>query len=300
MASFDQRRRKRMRSSRLVLALVAATTIGVGLFAYQQNVVASAATVTVSGTLHIVHGDPKPGSNQPVRKRYSLAGESGEWNLEISDAVLAAGGGAKALNRKRVDVTGEEVSTGKLLVESVSLSTDQAALAAAAEALVSGSKDYATVLCKFSDVPDEPQPLAFFTNLMGPTRPGQDHYWREVSYENINLVGSAEYDWRTLPKTRAEYFNADGDALLDLLADDCAGVHDATVDFSSFHGANFVFNDDLDCCAWGGGTNIADGGDIAATWMPPWAWTGRVFGHEIGHSIGLDHTNDQYGNEYGN
>src|SRR5687768_1556301 len=169
MASFDQRRRKRMRSSRLVLALVAATTIGVGLFAYQQNVVASAAAVTVSGTLHIMHGDPKPGSNQPVRKRYSLAGESGDWNLEISDAVLAAAGGAKALNRKRVDVTGEEVSTGKLLVDSISLSNDAAALAAAAEAaqaLVSGSKDYATVLCKFSDVPDEPQPLAFFTNLM--------------------------------------------------------------------------------------------------------------------------------------
>ena len=292
-----------MRSSRLVLALVAATTIGVGLFTYQQNVVASAATVTVSGTLHIIQGDPKPGSSQPARTRYSLAGESGEWNLEISDAVLTAAGGQRALNRKRVDVTGEEVSAGKLLVESISLSTDAAAFAAAsdgAEALVSGSKTYATVLCKFSDVPAEPQPMGFFTNLMGTTKPGQNHYWREVSYENINLDGSAEYNWRTLPKTRAEYFDAAGDALLDLLADDCAGVHDATVNFSSFHGANFVFNDDLDCCAWGGGTNLADGGDIAATWMPPWAWTGRVFGHEIGHSIGLDHSNDQYGNEYGN
>ena len=71
-----------MRSSRLVLALVAATTIGAGLFTYQQNVVASAATVTVSGTLYIIQGDPKPGSSQPARTRYSLAGESGEWNLK--------------------------------------------------------------------------------------------------------------------------------------------------------------------------------------------------------------------------
>ena len=292
-----------MRSSRLVLAVLTAATIGVGQFTYQQNVIASAATVTVSGTLHIIHGDPKPGSNQPVRTRYSLAGDSGDWQLEISDAILEAAGGGKALNRKRVEVTGEEVSAGKLIVESIGLSTDAAARGFAtegAEALVSGSKTYATVLCKFSDVADEPQPVGFFTTLMGGAKPGQNHYWREVSYENINLDGSAEYDWRTLPKTRAEYFDGDGNALLDLLAEDCAGVHDATVDFSSFHGANFVFNDDLDCCAWGGGTNIADGGDIAATWMPPWAWSGRVFGHEIGHSIGLDHSNDQYGNEYGN
>ena len=284
------------------MGLLAAVACGVGLLSYQQNIAASTVSITVSGTLHIIHGDPKPGSNQAVRTRYSLSGASGDWSLDISEAVLAAAGGASALNRKAVDVVGEEVSAGTLLVHSISLSSNAAALAAAgsADPIVSGSKNYTTVLCKFSDVAAEPQPLGFFTDLMGMTRPGQNHYWREVSYENINLDGSAEYNWQTLPKTRAEYFNADGDALLDLLAEDCAAVHDATVDFSSFHGANFVFNDDLDCCAWGGGTNIADGGDIAATWMPPWAWTGRVFGHEIGHSIGLDHSNDQYGNEYGN
>ena len=292
-----------MKSARLVVCAAIATLMAAGLLAQRTF---AAVPISITGTLRIIYGDPMPGSTQRPRTRYLLATEAATFRLDITDDQLSAAGGARKLNGKRVEVSGDEVSPRVIAVDSIALSSSAEAGAAAGasaldpSALVSGSKNYATVLCKFSDIAAEPQPVGFFTDLMGMTRPGQNHYWRELSFENINLDGSMEFDWQTLPKTRAEYFNADGDALLDLLADDCAGVHDAAVDFSSFHGANFVFNADLDCCAWGGGTNLSDGGDIAATWMPPWAWTGRVFGHEIGHSIGLPHANDQYGNEYGN
>jgi hypothetical protein len=48
--------------------------------------------------------------------------------------------------------------------------------------------------------------------LMGSSYPGMDHYWREVSYENINLAGSAVVGWYNLPQPRSYYvYDRDGD-----------------------------------------------------------------------------------------
>lgn len=285
-----------MKVSRLVFTVVVAVLVGFGVPTTHQKL--SAAPVSVSGKLGVIHGDPLPGSNQPSRKRFLLSTAGGTWTLTMSDAVFSAGGGAR-LNGKIVEVAGEEVSPGKILVQSIGLSREASAmmvnaLGEEAEGLVSGSKDYVTVLCKFNDIATEQQPVGFFTTLMGMTKPGLNHYWREVSYEIINLDGSAEVNWQTMASPRADYFDVDGNADLGKLATDCRAAHPG-VTFSDFFGVNYVFNGNLDCCAWGG-----NDGSMPATWMPPWAWDGRVFGHETGHSIGMDHGNDQYGNVYGN
>ena len=289
-----------MTASRLLLPALVTVMVAAGMPGPQRKL-AAAPPLTVTGTFSVLYGDPQPGSTLLHKTRYTLSSGVDSWRLDISAALLAASGGARALNGKTVEVSGEELSPGRIVVASVRLALAQSALASGAEALVSGSKTYATVLCKFNDIATEQQPVTFFTDLMGTTKPGLNHYWREVSYENINLDGSAEYNWQTMANPRSAYLDADGDADLGKLARECADAHPA-VDFAAWHGINFVFNGNLDCCAWGGSVDPdEDGAGVkAATWMPPWAWTGRVFGHESGHSIGLPHAADQYGNEYGN
>ncbi len=62
-----------------------------------------------------------------------------------------------------------------------------------------GPQPFATILCKFADVPDEPDPVAYFERLLGNAYPGLDHYWREVSYGAISLAGSRVTGWHALP-----------------------------------------------------------------------------------------------------
>jgi len=52
--------------------------------------------------------------------------------------------------------------------------------------------------------------------------PGLDHYWREQSYNQMNVTGSGALNlWVTLPQNRAAYIDASGNANLSLLATDC-------------------------------------------------------------------------------
>ena len=70
---------------------------------------------------------------------------------------------------------------------------------------VSGNTRWVTVACKFSDIAEEQKPVTFFNGQYG-TRPGQlGHYWKEVSYNKINLTGSSAYGWFTLPQPRSFY-----------------------------------------------------------------------------------------------
>ena len=36
-------------------------------------------------------------------------------------------------------------------------------------------------MCNFPDRPASTKPLSYFTNMYASTKPGLDHYWREVS-----------------------------------------------------------------------------------------------------------------------
>src|SRR5256885_2315986 len=69
-----------------------------------------------------------------------------------------------------------------------------------------GSKPWVTILVRFSDTPTiTPHPRAWYEALMGTNYPGMDHYFREVSYGQMNLSGSIVVGWYTLPHPKSFY-----------------------------------------------------------------------------------------------
>ncbi len=176
----------------------------------------------------------------------------------------------------------------------------------ASSAATPASKRYVSLLCKFSDVATEDQPFSYFDAMYGDA-PGQlGHYWREVSSEAINLIGSRAYGgaggssgWFTMIGPRSKYISPTREVDLGLLFDDCTSVADSFVDFSNVDGINLMFNGEIGCCAWGGGWRaILDGNnrEFPTTWEPDWAWSDvAVLAHEMGHSFGLPHSNNSDG-----
>lgn len=83
--------------------------------------------------------------------------------------------------------------------------------------------------------------------MMGSSEPGSlGHYWREVSYGNIDLTGSIVVGWYDLPRSYSYYvYDRDGDGEGDhntqRTVEDCAAA-DADVFFPDFYGINLVFN----------------------------------------------------------
>src|SRR5207245_2130638 len=89
-----------------------------------------------------------------------------------------------------------------LAVQTLQLDGPQRTSAAVAAALaVTGPQAWVTILCRFADSSTvTPRSVSWFNTLMlGTTPPGLDHYWRELSFNNVNLTGSAVYGWHTLP-----------------------------------------------------------------------------------------------------
>ena len=172
---------------------------------------------------------------------------------------------------------------------------------ASASAAVTGSKPWINVLCKFKDVSAEPEPVSYFQTLFGNSFGQMNHYWKTVSYENINTNGSAVVThWYTLPNNRSYYVS--GSANLQKLANDCTAAANADVYYPSFFGINMMFNDDLDGAAWGGGWYLSlDGVNqyFPLTWMPPWGYENQnTIAHEMGHRYGLPHSSGAYGQTY--
>ncbi|HUG17264.1 MAG TPA: hypothetical protein VMM78_19820, partial [Thermomicrobiales bacterium] len=196
---------------------------------------AGAAESERSGVLHIVHGDPPPGSSAAPITLYTLW-EAGDRHtrLTIPNYVIASAGGEQALRQRAVTVRGTARDDARLDVSSITLQQaqpDDGPFMASANALaVSGSQRWYTILCKFSDVSDEPQSQSWFNSLISGSStsyPGLDHYWREVSYNQSNIGGSTVNGWFNLPQPRSFYVTGSGSsqtADLSALATDCTNA----------------------------------------------------------------------------
>ncbi|WP_334179168.1 hypothetical protein [Pseudoxanthomonas sp.] len=168
-----------------------------------------------------------------------------------------------------------------------------------AAAPISGTTRWVTLMCKFGDATEEQKDQAFFQSQYGEGVGQLGHYWREVSYNKINLAGSTAHGWYTLPSPRSTYVTkVDGKDKADLnkLFADCASAAPETVDLNAPVGINMMFNGDLDGFAWGGQSCATVRGARLCkrvTWNPPWSFRNLApLAHEMGHGYGLPHSDN--------
>ncbi|MGH7712086.1 MAG: hypothetical protein ACREOG_12420, partial [Gemmatimonadaceae bacterium] len=167
---------------------------------------------TIEGTLHLVWGDP-PEHGAPQYRAF-LTTETGESiEVELLLGRDLAAGDLVTLNGHRVRMRGAATATRRSPFSPVATVFHASSIVPASDAAMSVAppawpvqqRPYAIVLCKFSDVPDEPLSSADFEAMYGTGFGGADDYYREVSDGRINLTGTRVYGWYTLPQPRAFY-----------------------------------------------------------------------------------------------
>jgi M6 family metalloprotease-like protein len=255
---------------------------------------------SLTGTVSLIWGDGAPGRGGSIGPLVILAdGAGNSVELILTPATVEAVGGVVGLNGRSVTVTGSWVAAAAARFGMAALAVSELRLADAdapvAPAAVTGSNPWVSIMCKFSDIATEPKNLAYFQGMYASVFPGLDHYWREVSYNTVNVFGSNAHGWFTLPHPRSYYITGSPPtANLSALFTDCTGVADPYVNFAPYTGINMMFNSDLDGYAWGG-TRYASLDGVSkvwsVTWEPPWGYGSvSVISHEMGHGFGLPHS----------
>lgn len=274
-----------------------------------QPVDQSAQIWTQSGWLNIIWADSREGESSIM---YTLTGEDGQvTELRLDEKLTHAAGQILTLNRKFVLVKGFQSAaavpsgnqSGPITVTAI-IAADSPAKPAQPASMI-GNQAWITIMCKFSGQSAEPKNLAYFQGMYGSAKPGLDHYWQELSYNNINLSGSTATGWYNLAHPVSYYTDA-GSPFgynFNLLASDCIGLADASVDFTLYYGINMMFNDEFSTdVALGGGSYATLDGVTRVwgiTWIPPWGYFDlSVIEHEMGHAFGLPHSSGTYGLTY--
>lgn len=254
----------------------------------------------LTGWVNVVYGDPQAGSGLPPQHQTILTDGQGTVLATLSMDKRTA----ERFNGQEVEIIGRRTpqpdALAELLVESIELATDQAIMPEASAVPLTGSQAWVNILCRFADINTTPHDPSWYPALFGNSYPGLDHYWQQISYNNINLNGTTTTTrWYRLPKARSAYFTTNGDANLGLLVTDCTAAANADVFYPQYVGINMMFNESLDCCAWGGGWTLALDGQskfYRTTWLPPWGQDHATIAHEMGHGFGLPHSTGPWDN----
>ncbi len=163
-----------------------------------------------AGVLTAVYGDPASGTTMLGRRCVTSSPDtSTQTEISLDENVARASGGIDALIGREVVVT-VNVPVGPLVATTAPRTVAAIALAPGAAPrlqprTVTGSQPFVNILCKFNDIATEPETPTYFDGLMGAGTNTIGSYWREVSYNQIDVDGSVSLGWYTLPFGRTHY-----------------------------------------------------------------------------------------------
>ncbi len=282
----------------------------IGCILVCQSAIPTKAAVSLTGKLETLWGTGR--GPQAAQLSRSWLVRPGQERVEL----FFAGGQEEAVPQEwidqQVEVTGNYQSlsdgTTGLMVETIELFTEVGVLSISST--FTGTTPWVTLLCKFKDIPNEPKPAGYFSDMYGDGFPRLVSYWKEVSYNLIDVSNStATPAWYVLPQNQGYYLydrNGDGEVDLDFdrLNEDCIGLADPTIDFRSYKGIQFIVNADLGGASWGGYQTFNIDGELRvwmATWLPDWGYKDlSIIEHEMGHGYGMKHSTAPNGKLYGN
>ena len=278
--------------ARLAGAIVALTLLSIGA------AVAQTSGTRYEGTLSVIWGDPRPGALGGAT-RFSLTSPDGtRYELQIAPDQRNA---AIGYFGKRVIIQGR--AAGRARSGEPSIAVDQIELAPGSEKVqprAAVTRRVLFVLLRFKGDAQQPHPPRFFRQLTNPLTPlaGSktpatiNGFFNKTSWGKLRWKADVTR-WLTLPRRKNYYapcgWNSACADLNGIVNHGLKLVEDDGVNLSAYDNINFVLNNDLDCCAWGGGFTYK-GRFYGATWEPPWGQEAAVYVHELGHSIGLPHS----------
>ncbi|HLM60268.1 MAG TPA: hypothetical protein VK308_05675, partial [Pyrinomonadaceae bacterium] len=203
------------------------------------------------GKLYLVWGDSPNGDHSIQRAFIETEAAGKERVVEFSLVNAEMNLHLERLAGQLVEVKGQvatEAIAGRntiLTVNSISIATSSGTTFRTPPP-VTGNLRWATILLRFGDTPNvTPRPVEYFNNIMGEASPGLGSYWRESSYDKVNIAGSKTFGWYNLPQPRSYYIrdmNGDGQVEVDfdLISAGVVLVADADVHFPVYYGFNLA------------------------------------------------------------